>query len=207
MGLLELLLIAVGLSMDAVAVSICQGLSMKKASLKKALVVGLYFGIFQALMPLAGYLVASQFAELIESYDHWIALIVLAFIGIRMIIGSFKKNGCPDRTCPDTTCSDRQCPRQEQAESSLKPKAMLPLAVATSIDALAVGVSFAVMHVEILPAIALIGACTLALSMAGVKIGSIFGSRLKSKAELVGGVILVLIGLKIFLEHMGILAI
>ena len=209
MGIFELLLIAIGVSMDAFAVAVCRGLSMRKADFKKALIIGLYFGIFQAAMPLLGYLVGSRFSSMINSFDHWIAFALLSFIGVRMIIGSFKKEGCPDRACPTGTCTDRGCPggsRPDTEESPLTPAEMLPLALATSIDALAVGVSFALLQVNILPAVSFIGVTTLLLSMLGVKIGNVFGSKFKAKAELAGGVILVLIGLKILLEHTGIIS-
>jgi len=184
MSLIELFLLAVGLSMDAFAVAVCNGLGMKRFSLKKAVTVGLYFGIFQALMPLIGYLAASFFAEMIIAYDHWIAFILLAVLGGKMIVGSLRSKGCDD--CPD------------EKDVSLKLSQMLPLAVATSIDALAVGVSFAFLEVEIIPAVSIIGITTLVLSIIGVKIGNVFGAKLKSKAEFAGGLILVLIGLKIF---------
>lgn len=186
MGLTELLLIAVGLSMDAFAVAICKGLSMKKATLKGMLLVGLYFGLFQAVMPLIGYLVGIQFESYITSIDHWIALILLAVIGINMIREALgHKDG-------------------EKEEADLSFKAMLPLAVATSIDALAVGVTFAFLNTDIIPAVSFIGVITLILSMAGVKIGNLFGDKLKSKSEIFGGVILIGIGLKILLEHLGV---
>ena len=189
MNLIELFVLATGLSMDAFAVAVCTGLTMPRASIKKSSVVGLYFGIFQAGMPLLGYAVATLFADKIIAYDHWVAFLVLGFLGGRMIAGSFgKEEGGPD-----------------SGEASLSFSEMLPLAVATSIDALAVGVSFAFLRVSIIPAVSLIGATTFLLSMAGVKIGSVFGAKIKSRAELVGGVILVMIGLKILLEHMGII--
>lgn len=188
MNIAELFLIAVGLSMDAFAVAICTGLAMKRFSMKKALTVGLYFGVFQAAMPLIGYLVGSQFADKITAYDHWIAFILLTLIGGNMIKESLSKD------CE--TCAE---------DEPLTPKKMLPLAVATSIDALAVGVSFAFLKVEIIPAISFIGAITLTLSIVGVKIGNVFGLKYKSKAEFAGGVILILIGLKILLEHTGII--
>ena len=209
MNLLELFLIAIGLSMDAFAVAICSGLSMPKATMKKALIIGLYFGLFQAVMPLIGYMLATQFADKIIAYDHWIAFALLGFIGGKMIVESFKKEGCTDRECPAGTCSDRECPngdRPDRKEASLKPAQMLPLALATSIDALAVGVSFAFLDVNIVPAILSIGIITLILSMLGVKIGNIFGVKFKSKAELAGGIILVLMGVKILLEHMGMIS-
>lgn len=186
MSLLELFIIAIGLSMDAFAVSICKGLAMEKATLRKATVVGLYFGIFQAGMPLIGYLVGSQFAELIEAFDHWIAFVLLGFIGGKMMYESFQEGDAP----PDA--------------ASIGWRKMLPLAVATSIDALAVGISFALLNVDIVPAVSLIGVATLVISMAGVKIGNVFGGKFQSKAEFAGGVILVLIGVKILLEHMGV---
>jgi len=189
MRLYELLFIAAGLSMDAFAVAVCQGLSMRRASLKKALIVGMYFGVFQALMPLIGFLLAARFSKEIMDFDHWIAFVLLCFIGVRMIFGSLQK---------DRDCRDGQ-------EPSLRPSEMLPLAVATSIDALAVGVSFAFLQVHIVPAASLIGGITLLLSTAGVKIGHVFGTKLQSKAELAGGIILVFIGLKILLEHTGII--
>ena len=188
MSTLELLLVAIGLSMDAFAVAVCHGLSMQKASFKKALIIGLYFGFFQAAMPLIGYLVGSQFANLIEAYDHWITFVLLAFIGGKMIVESLKAEDLSDIE-----------------EASLKITAMLPLAIATSIDALAAGVSFAFIRVNIVPAILFIGIITLTLSMLGVKIGNAFGAKFKAKAEFAGGVILILIGLKILLEHTGIL--
>lgn len=209
MGLLELFLIAIGLSMDAFAVAICTGLTMKKVGIRKPLIIGLYFGIFQAAMPLVGYLIGSQFSDLIADFDHWIAFILLTIIGGKMGIESFKQKGCPDRECPTGTCADRNCPGGERPnveEASLKFVKMLPLSLATSIDALAVGISFAFLEVNIVPAVSLIGITTLALSMAGVKIGNVFGTRFKSKAELAGGIILVLIGLKILLEHLGIIS-
>jgi len=206
MHLLELLLIAIGLSMDAFAVAITIGLSTQKSIFRKALVVGLYFGIFQAAMPLIGFLIGTQFADMIIAYDHWIAFVLLCIIGGKMIYESLRKEGCKDRRCPDGTCEDRTCPggkKPENREISPKPAVMLPFAIATSIDALAVGVSFAFLQVDIVPAVSIIGITTLLLSAAGVKIGNIFGGRFKARAEFVGGVILVLIGLKIVLEHMG----
>jgi putative Mn2+ efflux pump MntP len=207
MSFIELFILAVGLSMDAFAVAVCSGLTMANFTFKKSIIVGLYFGIFQAVMPLIGYIAAKQFADKIVSYDHWIAFVLLCFLGGKMIWGSFKKEGCIDRKCPEGTCEDRKCPggkKPENKEATLKPAEMLPLAVATSIDALAVGVSFAFLRVSIVPAVCFIGVTTLVLSMCGVKIGYVFGMRFKSKAELAGGIILVLIGIKIFLEHMNI---
>lgn len=209
MSLIELFILAVGLSMDAFAVAICTGLTMRKATIRKAMLVGLYFGIFQAVMPLTGYFIATWFADKIITYDHWVAFGLLGFLGGRMILESFSQEGCHDRECPTGTCKDRDCPggkRPDNNEASLRPAEMLPLAIATSIDALAVGVSFAFLHVNILQAVSFIGVATFAISMVGVRIGNIFGTRFKSKAELAGGVILVLIGLKILLEHLGIIA-
>ena len=205
MNLFEFFILAVGLSMDAFAVAICAGLTMDKATLSKSFIVGLYFGVFQAVMPLTGYMAATLFADKIIAFDHWIAFTLLCFLGSKMIVGSLKKDGCPDRECPDDACRDRTCPggtKPETKEASLKPSQMLPLALATSIDALAVGVSLAFLKVNIIPAVSFIGTTTFVLSAIGVKIGNIFGTRYKSKAELTGGIILILIGLKILLEHM-----
>ncbi len=186
MGILELLAVAVGLSMDAFAVSICKGLSVSKVNGKHMLTVGLYFGGFQALMPYLGYCLGSSFSELVSEVDHWIAFILLGFIGVNMIRESLDK----EEVCP---------------EGSMGVKAMFPLAVATSIDALAVGVTFAFLQVNIVLAAGLIGVITFAMSAIGVKVGNIFGARYKSRAELVGGIILVLLGVRILLEHLGIL--
>ena len=186
MGFAELFILAIGLSMDAFAISVSKGLTMAEAGFKKALVVGLYFGFFQAFMPVIGYFAATLFAEQIIAYDHWVAFGLLLFIGAKMIIGGFKKEESP-------------------GDESISPGKMLPLAVATSIDALAVGVSFAFLKTNIVFAVILIGVVTLILSVAGVKIGKVFGAKLKSKAEIAGGVILILIGLKILLEHLGII--
>jgi len=208
MNFIELFILAVGLSMDAFAVAVCAGLTMQKATVKKSLTVGLYFGVFQAVMPLIGYMVAALFARQIISYDHWIAFGLLCFLGGKMIAESFKKEGCDDRACPAEMCGDRACPggkRPDNKEASLKPAQMFPLAVATSIDALAVGVSFAFLQVSIVPPVLFIGLTTFVISMLGVKVGNVFGTRSKSKAELAGGVILVLIGLKILLEHLNII--
>lgn len=187
MGFVELFLIAVGLSMDAFAVSICKGLSVQRLRLRHMLLAGLYFGAFQALMPLLGYLLGARFAGLITAYDHWVTFVLLALIGGNMLREAFS-GGEEEAQNADFTC-----------------RAMLPLAVATSIDALAVGVSFAFMKVLILPAAALIGITTFCFGAAGVKIGNVFGARYEKKAEIAGGVILILIGAKILLEHLGIL--
>lgn len=187
MGIVELLILAVGLSMDAFAVAVCKGLAMKKADLSRMALVGLWFGGFQALMPIAGYFVGVQFKDAITSIDHWIAFVLLALIGGNMIREAFSKE-------------------EEEADASLSFRKMLPMAVATSIDALAVGVSFAFLDVNIWMASSFIGAITFLLSAAGVKVGSLFGAKYKSRAELTGGVILVLLGLKILLEHLGVLS-
>lgn len=186
MSLWELFVIAVGLSMDAFAVSICKGLSVRRLKPKHVLIAGLYFGGFQALMPLLGYFLGKQFQSLITSADHWIAFILLGLIGFNMIREA--KNG-----------------DEENLNDSMGVKAMLPLAVATSIDALAVGITFAFLQVQIAPAISFIGVTTFLLSAAGVKIGNVFGMKYKAKAELFGGIVLILMGLKILLEHLGIL--
>lgn len=184
MGLFSLFIIAVGLSMDACAVAICKGLSMQKAPWKKAMIVGLWFGGFQGLMPVIGYVLGSQFEQYIVNIDHWIAFILLGIIGINMIKEALSKE-------------------EECANASLAAKDMFLLAVATSIDALAVGVTFAFLQVEILPAVTFIGVITFTLSTLGVKVGNIFGCRFKSKAELAGGIILIIMGTKILLEHLG----
>lgn len=184
MSLLSLFLIAVGLSMDAFAVSVCKGLSMRKIQWKYAVLTGAYFGGFQALMPFLGYLLGSQFQEAITSIDHWIAFVLLGIIGVNMIRES-KEEECPS--------------------PSFDVKTMTVLAIATSIDALAVGVTFAFLKVQILPAVLFIGCTTFFLSIVGVAVGNVFGIRYKSRAEVAGGIILILMGLKILLEHLGIL--
>lgn len=186
MGLIELFLIAVGLSMDAFAVSVCKGLAMPKCTFKKAAIVGLWFGGFQALMPAIGYILGAQFQEAIASIDHWIAFVLLALIGGNMIHEALDND-------------------EEEADASLDVKTMFLLAVATSIDALAIGITFVFLKVSIIPAVCFIGIVTFIISFAGVKIGNVFGARYKNKAEIVGGVILILLGLKILLEHLGFL--
>lgn len=188
MSIWELLILAVGLAMDAFAVSICKGLSVKDVKIKHMVSAGLYFGGFQALMPIIGYLLGVNFKHLIEHFDHWIAFALLVLIGGNMIREALGKD------------------EEEELNASFGPKTMLPLAVATSIDALAVGVTFAFLQVQIVPAVGFIGIITFLLSFLGVKIGNVFGMKYKSKAELAGGIILVLIGLKILLEHLGVLA-
>lgn len=186
MGLLELFILAVGLSMDAFAVSVCKGLAMPKITLKKTLIVGLWFGGFQALMPTIGYFLGVQFRDKITAIDHWIAFILLGLIGANMI-----KEACSN-----------DC---EEESDSLDIRTMFLLAVATSIDALAVGITFAFLNVQFASAVSFIGVTTFALSSVGVKIGNVFGTHYKAKAEFAGGVILILLGLKILLEHLGIL--
>lgn len=192
MSLSELFIIAVGLSMDAFAVAICKGLSVQKAKIKHMLITGLYFGLFQAGMPAIGYFVGKQFASYITRFDHWIAFILLGLIGANMIRESLSKEE------EDEKCCDKN--------ASFSFKAMFPMAIATSIDALAVGVSFALLpDVNIIPAVSFIGVTTFIFSFAGVKIGNVFGARFESKAEFAGGIILILMGLKILLEHLGVI--
>ena len=186
MGLTELFILAVGLSMDAFAVAVCKGLAMPKCTFKKAAIVGLWFGGFQALMPAIGYVLGAQFQETIASIDHWIAFVLLALIGGNMIHEALDND-------------------EEEADASLNVKTMFLLAVATSIDALAIGITFAFLKVNIIPAVCFIGIVTFIISFAGVKIGNVFGARYKNKAEIVGGIILILLGLKILLEHLGFL--
>jgi len=193
MNIFELLLLAIGLSMDAFAVAICIGLTIKKISINKALIVGLYFGLFQAIMPLIGYLIAIQFAESIIQFGHWVVFGLLTFLGVKMIYGSLK----------DKSASENECSNDGIAEeNTLKFTKMLPLAIATSIDALAVGVSFAFLDVHIVPALTIIGITTLIISMAGVKIGNVLGLKFKSKAELAGGLILVFMGVRVLIESL-----
>ena len=197
MGFLELFLLAIGLSMDAFAVSVCKGLAMKKVTFRNAAICGVWFGGFQALMPFIGYLLGSGFEKYINAVAPWIAFVLLALIGGNMIREALSKDD-----------------EDEDTSAALDVKTMFLMAVATSIDALAVGITFACVPVEIiaasqlvntLVAVCLIGATTFVLSCAGVKAGSVFGSRYKSKAEFVGGAILILIGVKILLEHLGVL--
>ena len=183
MTIFELIVIAVGLSMDAFAVSICKGLSVRRLRPRHNIICGLYFGGFQALMPVLGWLLGRQFEALIKNVDHWIAFVLLALIGANMIREAVKNE-------------------EENLNDSFSPKTMLPLAVATSIDALAVGVTFAFLDVAIIPAVSIIGVTTFIFSAAGVKIGNVFGAKYKSKAELVGGIVLVAMGIKILIEHL-----
>ena len=181
MNILDLILIAIGLSMDAFAVSICKGLSLRNVKWHHMIIVGLWFGGFQALMPSIGYVLGSFFIELIDAYDHWVTFILLSAIGLKMIKESREASG---------SCNP-----------SLQPYTMLMLAIATSIDALAVGVTFAFMNIQVIPSVTIIGVTTFLLSAIGIR----FGNHYKSKAELVGGIVLILIGLKILLQGLGIL--
>lgn len=189
MSALELFILAIGLSMDAFAVSICKGLAVKRIDIKKAAIVGLWFGGFQALMPMIGYFLGSRFSNAIQSIDHWVAFILLSLIGANMIREAMSKDEDAGRD-----------------SGSLSFKTMLMLAVATSIDALAAGITFAFLDVDIALAAGMIGCTTCIISMAGAKVGSVFGTKYKSKAEMTGGAMLILLGLKILLEHTGILA-
>ena len=198
MGFGELMLLAVGVSMDAFAVSICKGLAMKRATLKAGLTCGIWFGGFQAMMPLIGFFLGTLFAEAIEAVDHWVAFILLGIIGFNMLKEALEKQDC--------------CCCCENADADLSPKTMFVMAVATSIDALAVGISLAMAGLPvwgmdgIFAAVLLIGLCTCAFCTAGVKIGNIFGGRFEKKAQIAGGVILILLGTKILLEHLGVIA-
>lgn len=187
MSLIELFLLALGLSMDAFAVAVCKGLAVGKLKFKHMLIPGLWFGAFQALMPLLGYFLGSRFERYITRWDHWIAFVLLAAIGGNMLREALSRE------------------EEKPADASLSIRSMLPMAVATSIDALAVGITFAFLQVRIAAAVSFIGVITLLLSMVGVKLGSVFGAKYKSRAELAGGCILILLGLKILLEHLGIL--
>ena len=187
MGLVEIILIAVSLAMDAFAVSICKGLSMKKMDWKKAIIIGLYFGIFQGGMPLIGYLLGVGFEESIKFIDHWIAFGLLAFIGGNMIKEALSKK------------------EDDEIDDKVDFKTMVVLAIATSIDALAVGVTFTFLNVNIILAVSLIAIITFIISCIGVKLGNVFGDKYEKKAELAGGIVLILIGVKILLEHLGIL--
>lgn len=186
MGIVEITLTSLGLAMDAFAVAICKGLSMRRFDKKKGLIIGLYFGIFQGVMPLIGYLLGATFQDLITSIDHWVAFLLLGFIGLNML-----KEGL-----------SIEC---EKCNDKVDFKTMFPLAIATSIDALAVGITFAFLKVNILFAVLSIGIITFIMSFMGAKIGNEFGNKYEKKAQIFGGIILILIGLKILLEHLGIL--
>ena len=187
MSILEILLLGIGLSMDAFAVSICKGLSAKRLQTRHYLIIGAWFGGFQALMPTIGFFLGSTFEQYITAFDHWVAFVLLSAIGAGMIKESLSKE-------------------ESNGNDSFSFKTMLLLALATSIDALAVGVTFAFLQVNMVPAITIIGCTTFVISIAGVYVGNVFGSRYKSRAEFTGGVILILIGLKILLEHLGVIA-
>lgn len=187
--LVEFLLLGVGLAMDAFAVSICKGLAMRKVNKKQAVVIALFFGGFQAIMPIVGWFLCKGFQNYIEAFDHWIAFALLAFIGMKMII--------------ETLSEKEEDVVVEKMDSPLDMKEMFMLAIATSIDALAVGISLAALDRPIVESAAIIGVVTFVISIIGVYIGNFFGNRYKKRAELVGGIILVLIGVKILCEHMG----
>ena len=187
MGLLELFILAVGLSMDAFAVSVCKGLAMRRITFGKTLVVGLWFGGFQALMPAVGYFLGVQFRDRITAIDHWIAFVLLGLIGLNMIREALGGG------------------EEGEMDTSFAPSAMFPLAVATSIDALAVGVTFAFLSVPIGPAVGFIGVVTMVLSAIGVKMGSVLGAKFQTKAEIFGGVVLIVMGTKILLEHLNVI--
>lgn len=182
MKVIEIILIGLALGMDAFAIAVCKGLSMKKMNWKKAVIIGIYFGGFQAVMPVIGYLLGRRFESIVVSIDHWIAFILLSFIGIKMIREAFKKE-------------------DEKSNESVDFKTMISLAIATSIDALAVGITFSFLHVDMISAAGIVGIIAFLLSMIGVKIGNIFGHKYKKRAEIFGGVILILIGIKVLLEH------
>ena len=190
MGLFEIFMIGVGLSMDAFAASICKGLNMRRLNIKNMLIIGLFFGGFQALMPAVGWLLGKQFESYITSVDHWVAFALLVFIGGKMIYDVFEDKGEDD---------------YGEKTDRVDVKEIFTLAIATSIDALAVGISFAFLQVDIVKAASVIGITTFLLSAAGVAVGNIFGAKYEKKATLAGGIILVLIGLKILLEHTGVL--
>lgn len=190
MGFIELILLAVALAMDAFAVSMCKGLSMKKINYRYAAVIALYFGVFQAVMPVIGYFLGVKFEKYITSVDHWIAFALLVFIGGKMVYEAVLS---------------KEENEEEACEGRINHKELLILAVATSIDALAVGITFAFLRVEVAPAVLLIGAVTFIISFVGVLIGNRFGEKYKKGAEVFGGVVLILLGVKILLEHLGIL--
>lgn len=186
MGILEILLISVGLAMDAFAVAICKGLSMRKMNWKKAIIIGLYFGVFQAVMPIIGYYLGVSFEDLVTNVDHWIAFGLLGFIGGNMIKEALSKDS-------------------EEVNDDTSVKTMILLAIATSIDALAVGITFALLDINLILSVLLIGIITFILSIIGVKIGNKFGVKYKNKAEFTGGIILIFIGAKILMEHLGLI--
>ena len=183
MGIIEILLIAVGLAMDAFAVSVCKGLAMKKLNWEKAIIIALYFSIFQALMPILGYLLGIAFESIITQIDHWIAFVLLLIIGIKMINEVFEEE-------------------KQSYDDSVNFKVMLVLSIATSIDALAVGITFAFLNTNIILAVSIIGIITFLLSLLGVKIGNRFGNKYEKKAQIIGGIILIIIGIKILIDHL-----
>lgn len=186
MGAIEILLISIGLAMDAFAVSVCKGLAMKKMSWKKAIIIGLYFGIFQAVMPVIGYFLGTTFERFITNVDHWVAFILLVGIGINMVKEAFDKES-------------------ENRNDNVDVKTMLVLSIATSIDALAIGITFACLKIHIVMPVITIGLITFIISVIGVKIGNRFGDKYEKNAEIMGGVILILLGIKTLLEHLGII--
>ena len=186
MGAIEILLISIGLAMDAFAVSVCKGLAMKKMNWKKAITIGLYFGAFQAIMPTIGFFLGTTFERFITNVDHWVAFILLVGIGINMVKEAFNK-------------------KSENRNDNVDMKTMLVLSIATSIDALAIGITFACLKIHIVMPVITIGLITFIISVIGVKIGNRFGNKYEKKAEIMGGVILILLGIKILLEHLGII--
>lgn len=192
MGFVELFLIAVSLSMDAFAVSVCKGLCMKRLDVRQAVVIALFFGGFQALMPLAGWALGTQFEALITPVDHWIAFVLLGIIGSKMLWDAFHEDDPEDLACP--------------TDGKLDLRELVMMAIATSIDALAVGITFAFLRVDIAVSVGLIGVTTFVLSIVGVAVGHRFGARYEKPATIVGGIVLILIGLKILLEHLGLIA-
>lgn len=198
MGIIEIFLIGVGLSMDAFAVSICKGLSMPRLNSKQMLIIGLFFGGFQALMPLIGWALGTSFESLITPVDHWIAFLLLGFMGVKMIFDAIRDS--------DDENADPAESNAAASEQKLDLKELLMMAIATSIDALAVGITFAFLGISIIEAIIIIGITTFVLSILGVVIGHFFGSRFEKPATIIGGIVLILIGLKILLEHLGIIA-
>lgn len=187
MSIIEVLLIAIGLAMDAFAVSVCKGISLTKMSWKKAIIVGLYFGIFQALMPVIGYFLGTSFESLVTQIDHWIAFVLLSLIGLNMLQEAFSK-------------------KEENFNEYVDFKTMIVLAIATSIDALAIGITFAFLKTNILISALIIGIITFTVCILGVKIGNKFGDKYEKKAEIVGGLILIFLGIKILTEHLGIIS-
>ncbi|MCB7037303.1 manganese efflux pump MntP family protein [Eggerthella sinensis] len=192
MGFVELFLIAVSLSMDAFAVSVCKGLCMKRLDVRQAVVIALFFGGFQALMPLAGWALGTQFEALITPVDHWIAFVLLGIIGSKMLWDAFHEDDPEDLACP--------------TDGKLDLRELVMMAIATSIDALAVGITFAFLRVDIAVSVGLIGVTTFVLSIVGVAVGHRFGAKYEKPATIVGGIVLILIGLKILLEHLGLIA-